>query len=251
MKAKFITFEGIDGAGKSTLVNHLVNIYRGQGEKVFYFSPSDIVKNLTIETDININFQTRDDIIYCSKKVLDILSALRQAPTANNYNKLMINYFKFMKVYSGVIEKYLDEGYFIIADRWYHSSIAYNNIVTGTIINKLYENNNFDLDSIEDTNIKSIKKLLDETLLPDYTFLIDIDIKTAMNRIKEREMKTCILRDRTFEDENKLTRVHNTYLKMLGTSYIKPFSMLHKIESNDSPFELVNKIYKIINNEVV
>ena len=102
--SKLISFEGIDGVGKSTLISKLVEHYDKLKQKVV------ILKNI-------------DD---SSVRVIAIRSILNHNKSEyTNNTSIALLYLSEMYCTDVKIKSYLEEGYVVILDRWTHSTLAY------------------------------------------------------------------------------------------------------------------------------
>jgi len=94
---------------------------------------------------------------------------------------------------NGFIEPYLRKKYAVISDRYYLSTLAYQGFGRG-----------LDLKLLEDLNKKATRGLE-----PDITFLLDLDVDTAMERIKKTRKSF-----EKFEDKEFLQKVRMGFLKL-------------------------------------
>ena len=86
------------------------------------------------------------------------------------------------------IKPALDVYKYVICDRYYYSTLAYQSVY-------------LDLDYLITLNKYALK--------PDITFIIDVDVNTALNRIKKRKTKRT-----TYEYKEYLEKVRRNYLKL-------------------------------------
>jgi len=70
---------------------------------------------------------------------------------------------------------------------------------------------------------------------PDYVFIIDIDVKTALSRINKNRKKTVKL----FEKEDFLKKVRKNYLKLKGNN-------IYIINGDDKIDNILNNIIKLL-----
>ena len=133
---KFITFEGCDFCGKSTQIQLLKEHFKINNHKVF----------LTREPGGKELAEKIRELILSFKEIKDplteylLISAARKDHVDN------------------LIKKKLQQGYYVLSDRFYDSSICYQGYYKGLDANIL----------------KTIKELIIGAFEPDLTFLIDI-----------------------------------------------------------------------------
>ncbi len=151
-KSYFITFEGIEGAGKSTQAKMLYQ----------YLKERKIESILTREpggTDLG-------------RKIREILLTPTQEIFPPNAELMLYEADRNIHVHN-VIKPNLKEGITVICDRFIDSTLAYQGYARGLDI-KL---------------IKELNNIATEGLMPDITFLIDIPVEEGLKRIKkEREI---------------------------------------------------------------
>ncbi|ABQ47650.1 thymidylate kinase [Thermotoga petrophila RKU-1] len=158
----FITFEGIDGSGKSTQIKLLARYLEKRGKRV-------ILKREPGGTETG-------------EKIRKLLLKEEMTPKAELFLFLASRNLLVME-----IKRYLSEGYVVLLDRYTDSSVAYQGFgrnLGKEIVEKL---NDFATDS----------------LVPDLTFYIDVDVETALNRKGELNR---------FEKREFLERVREGYL---------------------------------------
>lgn len=141
----FITFEGIDLSGKSTQAGLLYDFLRKKRKKaVLVREPGGTV---------------------ISEKIRDILLDKNHFKMFPVTEFLLFSASRF-QLTEEVISPYLKKGYFVICDRYYDSSTAYQGYGGSVDLRKISFINNAATGGVK----------------PDLTFLIDIDIKTASAR---------------------------------------------------------------------
>ena len=143
--AKFITFEGIDGCGKSTQARLLLDHMNNSGvETILVREPGGT----------NISESIREILLHSSSSQMgDRTESLLM--TANR-----------AQLTQEVIVPNIDQGKFVIADRYSDSTLAYQGGGRNLDIEWLIELNNY----------------ATFTLLPDITFFVDIRPEEALRR---------------------------------------------------------------------
>ena len=147
MKGLFITFEGCEGSGKTSLINRLVAYLETRGIKVYKTREPGGSK---IAEDI------RNVILDVNNTNMDsITEALLYAASRRQH----------------LVEKvipYVEDGYVVICDRYLDSSLAYQGHARGIGIDKVYDIN------VAATN----------GMMPDLTIYIDLEPSIGLARIQ-------------------------------------------------------------------
>ncbi|ONN27218.1 thymidylate kinase [Thermosipho affectus] len=163
----FITFEGIDGSGKSTQLDLLANYLEQKNKKVIKVrEPGGTILGEKIR-DLLLNFPM------------------------NSRSELLLFLASRAQLVDEIIKPSLKKGYFVLADRFTDSSIAYQGGAR-----------NLGIDLVENLN-----SFATDNILPNIVFFIDIPVNIAITRIlkKDRIEK---------EGKNFLEKVRDTYLKI-------------------------------------
>jgi dTMP kinase len=146
MKGQFITFEGTEGSGKTTIIDNIEKELQRKGYKVLRTREPGGSK---------ISEQIRNIILNVENTEMDIMTeALLYAASRRQH-------------VNEVIKPHLENGYIILCDRYLDSSLAYQGYARGLGIKKIYELNQY----------------ATEGLQPDITFYIDVKPIIGMNRI--------------------------------------------------------------------
>ena len=147
MKGYFITFEGTEGSGKTTVIEKVEQYYISKGYNVIRTREPGGSK---IAEDI------RNVILDVNNTNMDaITEAMLYAASRRQH----------------LVEKvipYLEQGYIVLCDRFIDSSLAYQGHARGLGIEKVYQMN------LMATN----------GLLPDATIYIDVKPEVGLSRIK-------------------------------------------------------------------
>ena len=167
-RGKFIVFEGIDGAGKTTQINLLANYLREQGRAVYCTAePTETVSGGLL----------RDALSGVSRRTVCEMAAMFVFDRIN-HNVNPVN----------GIQKMLADGFDVICDRYYYSSLAYQG--SGT-----------DPEWVSNMNLNC-----PEIMRPDICVFLDLTPEQSMARINRNRATQEI-----YENEEKLTQVRNQF----------------------------------------
>ena len=164
----FIAFEGIDGAGKTTQINKLKEYLEGLGRRVFVTAePTTYPTGVAIREALS--GKTR-----CSESEMAAMFVL---------DRIVHN----TESESG-IERMLADGYDVLCDRYYYSSLAYQGSAT-------------DFEWVRAMNLSC-----PEIRVPDMCIFLDLTPEQSLERINARGESKEI-----YETEEKLTAVRNKF----------------------------------------
>ena len=167
-RGKFIVFEGIDGAGKTTQINLLANYLREEGRAVYCTAePTETVSGGLL----------RDALSGASRRTVCEMAAMFVFDRIN-HNVNPVN----------GIQKMLADGFDVICDRYYYSSLAYQG--SGT-----------DPEWVSNMNLNC-----PEIMRPDICVFLDLTPEQSMARINRNRATQEI-----YENEEKLTQVRNQF----------------------------------------
>jgi len=187
-----ISFEGIDGAGKTTLSKLFFQFLNSRGVKSIWTREPfrEEIRNLLLG-DNNLS-PWGETFLFLSDR---------------NYHV------------RNLIKPKLEEGFTVITDRFFLSTLAYQGYGRGLDINLLKELN---------------EKIL-EGVYPDLTFLVDIPVEVALERL-ERGRKDL----NRFEKKDFLQRVREGFLKLA-----EEYKNVHILDGRKSVYELLGEVIKI------
>jgi len=173
-KPFFISFEGVEGSGKSTQAKLLYKFIKKKITKKVILTRepggtpfAEKIRNILLDNKIKNNPLTE----------FFLLMAARNDHVVNK-----INY-------------YLKKKFIIICDRFFYSTLAYQHYLEG--MNKKF--------------ISNVQKKIFSRIHPDITFLIDLDKKESKKRISKRNKKTNRFDKLSTHDFNK---IRNGFLKI-------------------------------------
>jgi dTMP kinase len=174
----FITFEGIDGSGKTTQFRMLGNWLREQGKEVVE----------TVEPGgTAIGLQIR-------KILLDPASAGIQPRT-----ELLLYFASRAQNVEQVIRPALESGRIVLCDRFTDSTLVYQGSGRG----------------LDTKVVMELDRIACDGLKPDVTLLIDIDLETSLARARKRNERTGNAESRIDEESTEFhARVRKGYLAL-------------------------------------
>ena len=198
---KFISFEGIEGSGKSTQ-SRLLNQF---------LKDNDIASLLTREPGgTKVAEEIRNILINGEIDKLDGIT------------EILLNFAARRSHVENLIKPALNEGKIVISDRFYDSTLAYQGY-----------GHQVDLEII-----KQVRKLAIGNLMPDLTFLIDIDLNLANWRIKNRS------------DNNRYEKMNADFHRKVKAGFLKIAheepSRFKIINGNRSIDEIHHEILEIL-----
>ncbi|HOA82543.1 MAG TPA: dTMP kinase [Thermodesulfovibrio thiophilus] len=174
-KGIFITFEGIEGSGKTTQIKLLGERLKKQGLKVLTtYEPGDTdvgqkIRNILLESEININ-PLCELILYFADRVQHV---------------------------NEKIKPYLETGFIVICDRFTDSTVAYQGYARGVSIDI----------------IKELNRILFNEFKPDLTILLDLPViiglkrNQQINKTDRFELEDLAFHDRVREGYLKLAEI--------------------------------------------
>ena len=172
MRGKFITFEGVDGSGKSTQLQMLVDLLRSRG--------SDVVS--TCEPGgTGLGRSLREIFLESGEQVVPRAELLLFAADRAQHIELLI-------------KPSLEAGKIVISDRFADSTLAYQGAGRG----------------FPETLVQQIIDIATEGLKPDLTLFFDLPVARAIERMNQRKRTESNRMD--LEGELFYRRVREAYL---------------------------------------
>ena len=205
----FITIEGPEGSGKTTVAKKVVETLENEGHKVLYTREPG---------GVGIAEKIRDIILDVNNTNLDPRSeALLYAASRRQH----------------LIEKVipaLEKGYIVICDRFVDSSLAYQGHARGLGIDEIYNINLFAINEC----------------FPDMTILLNIDPEVGLARIMKNRQDEVNRLDLEGMSFHKL--VHEGY-EIIKEKYAERFTLVDGNNTPEVVFDSVYKIVKDKINE--
>lgn len=203
----FISIEGPDGAGKTTQAHMLKERLENQGYKVFLTREPG---GTPIGEEIrNILLNPRFEEMSVACEIL-LYSAARS------------------QLVKDVLRPYLERGYMVITDRYLDSSLVYQGLAGGEELEM----------------IKNINLWATAGLLPDITFLLDIDAVKGLQRLEEKETSFS-QQDRMEQKELEFHRKVQEGFLLLASQEMKRFVV---IKGEDEPREVHDQLWHQFQN---
>ncbi len=145
----FITFEGVEGAGKTTNIEFIAEKIKEAGHPFVLTREPGGTK--------------------VGEAIRDILLS-KDLPEMHHDTELLLMFAARAEHLQRVILPALNEGKWVLCDRFTDASYAYQGAGRG----------------IELYRIAALENWVQGDLRPDYTFLFDLDAKTGLSRVKSR-----------------------------------------------------------------
>lgn len=206
----FVTIEGPEGSGKTTVAKKIVEALSNEGKKVIYTrEPGGVL----------IAEKIRDIILDVSNTNLDArCEALLYAASRRQH----------------LVEKVLPalkEGYIVICDRFIDSSLAYQGYARDLGVDEVYDINMFAING----------------QWPDLTILLDIDPEVGLERIMSNRSNEINRLD--LEGLNFHNKVHKGY-QIVKEKYADRITIVNGNKTQDEVFNEVYSIIKNKINEL-
>ncbi|MFV0424132.1 MAG: dTMP kinase [Bacilli bacterium] len=165
-KGLFVTFEGGEGSGKTTIISHLIEeLNKLNIEYVITREPggcdiSEQIRDIILDVENTMIHKRTEALLYAASRAQHVEEVLRPA---------------------------LDKNKLVICDRYVDSSIIYQGYARNNSIDDIWAINNFAMDNI----------------IPDITIFFDITPKEAFERLEKysRQMNRLDLEDISFHNE--------------------------------------------------
>jgi dTMP kinase len=181
----FITLEGVEGSGKSTIINFIKDSLETSGKKV-------VVTREPGGIDI-------------AEQIRSVILDRKNTKMEGRTEALLYAAARRQHLVEKVIPS-LNEGNIVLCDRFIDSSLAYQGYARGLGIKEVY----------------SVNKFAIENLMPDLTLYLDLDPQIGLNRIaknKGREINRLDLEEINFHV--KVQEGYEEVLKMFPERMVR------------------------------
>ena len=204
MNGKFIVFEGIDGAGKTTQVNILAERLRAEGKKVVITAePTGLEGGKRLREALSGKIKKSE----CEMAVMFVADRIE-----HNIHK------------TEGISALVESGAYVICDRYYYSTLAYQG---------------------QSTDYEWVKKMnlsCPEIRRPDLCIYLDLTPEQSLERISRGRESVEI-----YENLETLTKVRNTFLSVIDDLTCEG-DRIAKINAYGTVEEIAEKVYSALAN---
>ncbi len=166
-KGLMIVIEGLDGAGKTTIAKWLVEYFKSNGYKALYtYEPNESLFVDALKKHGDVRSAELDALAYAADRLVHVRKVILPA---------------------------IEDGYIVVVDRYYYSSIAYQG-AQGAPIEWVMEVNKY-------------------AVKPDLAIYIDVDPETGLERLARESGRKP--RFPEYEKINLLKKVRKIYLSLV------------------------------------
>ncbi len=210
MEGKFITFEGIEGCGKTTQAKLLVQYLEGKGCRVLMTREpggtqiGEAIREILLSTDFIKMHRSTEVLLYLASRAQHVQEVIIPA---------------------------LAKGEIIICDRFSDSTFVYQCLVRG----------------LDMHTIKSINRFATEKISPHITFVLDVDPVEGLRRARSRNQKNMREEDRIERESMDFhNRVREGYLKWASEYPKRIFVVPSDREKEEVHEEIAGIIDKVL-----
>jgi dTMP kinase len=215
-RGKFITFEGLDGTGKSTQMRKLGAVLRDAGHKV-------------IETREPGGTPTAEKI---RKVLLDSATA-----GLSPYAEMALMFASRAQHISEVIEPGLAAGHIVLCDRFTDSTEAYQG--SGRRLGS--------------EPVRELHRVLCGDLQPDLTILMDSNPRASVNRARRRNQRTSKTSSRS-HDENRFEQETRSFFARVRDGYLaiakRESQRVVIVDARGTPEQTHQKILEVLSSRL-
>lgn len=204
MSGKFIVFEGIDGAGKTTQVELLAERLRGEGKQVVITAePTGFEGGKQLRQALSGKIKKSE----CEMAVMFVADRIEHNIHDTEGIKALV-----------------ESGAYVICDRYYYSTLAYQG------------------QSTDYQWVKSMNLSCPEIRRPDLCIYLDLTPEQSLERISRGRESVEI-----YENVETLTKVRNTFLSVID-DLASEGERIQAINAYGTIEEIAEKIYSAVKN---
>jgi dTMP kinase len=201
MSGRFIVFEGIDGSGKTTQLKLLAERLRSEGKKVYMTAePTDMPSGKALREALGGRVK---------KNEWDMALMFVSDRIEHNINAEF------------GIKKKLDEDYYVICDRYYYSTLAYQGYST------------------DYAWVKGMNLDCPEIIRPDICIYLDLLPSQSLERISAGRDNVEI-----YENEDTLRRVREKFLSVIEDIGVR--DNIRRIDAYRTIEEIADDVYSVV-----
>ncbi|MBO5884063.1 MAG: dTMP kinase [Clostridia bacterium] len=201
MSGRFIVFEGIDGSGKTTQLKLLAERFRSEGKKVYMTAePTDMPSGKALREALGGRVK---------KSEWDMALMFVSDRIEHNINAEF------------GIKKKLDEDYYVICDRYYYSTLAYQGYST------------------DYAWVKGMNLDCPEIIRPDICIYLDLLPSQSLERISAGRDNVEI-----YENEDTLRRVREKFLSVIEDIGVR--DNIRRIDAYRTIEEIADDVYSVV-----
>lgn len=177
MKKQFITFEGPEGSGKTSVIKEVYEALKRQGHDVIVtrepggVAISERIRSLLLDYNDEVMDARTEALLFAASRRQHVIEVIKPA---------------------------LEAGKIVLCDRYIDSSLAYQGVARDLGIEEVYSLNLFAI----------------ETYIPDLTLFIDISPETGLKRVKKNQRAMDRLDLETLEFHQKVYEGYQTLMEL-------------------------------------
>ena len=190
-KGFFITFEGVEGAGKTTNIDYIAEKIKASGQDILL---------------------TREPGGTTLGEAIRGLLISKELPEMHRDTELLLIFAARAEHVQKVIIPALNEGKWVLCDRFTDASYAYQGAGRG----------------IDSRKIQQLESLVQDKLRPDMTFLFDLDADIGLSRAQSRG------------DTDRFEQQHIDFFNRVRKQY------LAMAESEPSRYTIINAQFELV-----
>lgn len=177
MKKQFITFEGPEGSGKTSVIKEVYEALKSQGHDVIVtrepggVAISERIRSLLLDYNDEVMDARTEALLFAASRRQHVIEIIKPA---------------------------LESGKIVLCDRYIDSSLAYQGVARDLGIEEVYSLNLFAI----------------ETYIPDLTLFIDISPETGLKRVKKNQRAMDRLDLETLDFHQKVYEGYQTLMEL-------------------------------------